>query len=171
MVCRREALDAGGAEEQAYSKWVESNITEDFYIRHNIRVDCADVPYASRWIYARLSHLPAAASTVNGKMIGNWSTDWAARHPTKEQWDQDRRFRTALLYMLSKTSTRTFPADTYPILVATQDVRPGAVFLASEDHAGIISRIVMDGSTSYPVQTLEAGSPARLQRLHLRDLV
>ena len=50
-------------EEQRFGEWVEENITEDFFIRHKIPVDCADVPYAIRWIYARIAHLPAAATT------------------------------------------------------------------------------------------------------------
>jgi len=41
-------------EEIRYGKWVEENITEDFFIRHRIPIDCADVPYAIRWIYARI---------------------------------------------------------------------------------------------------------------------
>jgi hypothetical protein len=45
-------------EEIQYGKWVEETITEDFFIRHKIAIDCADVPYAVRWIYARIAHLP-----------------------------------------------------------------------------------------------------------------
>ena len=63
-------------EEDQYGKWVEENITEDFFIRHKIPVDCADVPYAIRWIYARIAHLPAAATTKDHKLIGHWSTEW-----------------------------------------------------------------------------------------------
>jgi hypothetical protein len=95
-------------EEYNYSKWIETNITEDFFIRHEIRVDCTDVPYAIRWIYARINHLPAAAKTVNNRLIGHWSKDWA-RFPTNAKWDKDRRFRAALMAMLSSTSTRTLP--------------------------------------------------------------
>jgi hypothetical protein len=51
---------------------VEKNITEDFFIRYKIPIDCADVPCAARWIYARIAHLPAAASTKEGKLIGKW---------------------------------------------------------------------------------------------------
>ena len=47
-------------EEVRFGKWVEKNITEDFFIRYKIPVDCADVPYAVRWIYARIAHLPAS---------------------------------------------------------------------------------------------------------------
>jgi hypothetical protein len=157
-------------EEHNYSKWVEENITDDFFIRHEISVDCADVPYAARWIYARISHLPAAATTGDNRLIGHWSTDW--KHiPTDENWEKDRRFRTALLYMIYRTSTRTLPCDTYPIRIAVDSVTPGTLFLIAGDHTGIVSHIVMDGSTTHPVQTLDANLPTRVQKLHLRDLI
>ena len=150
-------------EEDNFGEWIEINVTDDFFIRHQIRVDCADVPYALRWIYARMAHLPAAATTGDNRLIGHWSKDW--KHiPTNEQWYKDRRFRAALLHMLSVTATRTLPADTYPVRIAPESVKPGSVFLVAEDHAGIVSRIVMDGSTTHPVHTLEAGSPTRIQK-------
>jgi hypothetical protein len=157
-------------EESNYGKWVEANITDDFFIRHEIPVDCADVPYAIRWIYARIAHLPAAATTENNALIGHWSKDW--RHlPTNITWYKDRRFRTALIAMLSTTSTRTLPSDTYPISISADSVTAGTVFLVSDEHAGVVSRIVMDGSTTHPVQTFEAGMPTRIQKLHLRNFI
>lgn len=154
-------------EEYKYSQWVEANITEDFFIRHNIRVDCADVPYASRWIYARINHLPAAVRTVNNRLIGHWSKDWS-RFPTSTTWENDRRFRAALMAMLSSTSTRTLPFDTYPIQIAADSVTAGTTILLT-GHAGMVSRVVMDGSTAHPVQTVEANMPTRIQRLQLRN--
>lgn len=157
-------------EEYKFNKWVEENITEDFFIRYKIPVDCADVPYAIRWIYARISHLPAAATTVDNKLIGHWSKDWE-QLPTNETWYKDNRFRAALMAMLSTTSTRTLPHDTYPIHISMDSLTAGTVFLIAEEHAGIVSHIVMDGSTTHPVQTFEAGMPARMQRLHLRNFI
>ena len=157
-------------DEYNYGKWVEENITDDFFIRHEIPVDCADVPYAARWIYARISHLPAAATTGDNHLIGHWSEDW--KHiPTDENWEKDRRFRTALLYMISSTSTRTMPSDTYPIRIAGDSMSPGTVFLNAGDHVVVVSHIVMDGSTAHPVQTLEANMPPRIQKLLLRNLI
>lgn len=155
-------------EENNYSRWIETNVTEDFFMRHGIRVDCADVPYALRWIYARIHHLPAAARTADNRLIGHWSTDW--KHlPTDEQWEKDRRFRAALLFMIYRTSTRTMPADTYPIHISPDAVTAGTMFLIPGDHTGIVCRIVSDGSTAHPIQTLEANLPTRIQRLLLRN--
>ena len=155
-------------EEDNYSKWIEANVTEDFFIRHDMRVDCADVPYALRWIYARIHHLPAAATIVDNRLIGHWSTDW--KHiPTDENWEKDRRFRAALLYMIYRTSTRTLPMDTYPVSVTADSVQAGTTFLITGDHAGIVCQVVMDGSTTHPVQTFEANLPTRIQSLFLRN--
>ena len=79
-------------------------------------MDCADVPYAVRWIYARIAHLPAAATTKDGQLIGHWSTEWG-KLPTHPEWHKDLRFRKALLHMLSETTTRTLPLDTYPVRI------------------------------------------------------
>ncbi len=154
-------------EEQRFAKWVEDKVDEDFFLRYQIPVDCADVPYAIRWIYARIAHLPAAATTADGRLIGNWSTAWH-RLPTDTVWYHDRRFRMALLYMLAETSTRTLPADTYPIRIAPDSVMAGAVFL-SNGHAGIIGRIVLDGSTFSPVQTWEATLPVKVRKLRQKS--
>ena len=155
-------------EEDNYSKWIESNITEDFFIRHDMRVDCADVPYALRWIYARIHHLPAAATTNNNRLIGHWSTDWK-QIPIDENWEKDRRFRAALLYMIYNTSTKTLPMDTYPVRITADSVKAGTTYLIAGGHAGIVCQIVMNGSTTHPVQTLEDNLPTRIQRMGTRN--
>jgi hypothetical protein len=157
-------------EEIRYGKWVEDNITEDFFIRYKIPIDCADVPYAVRWIYARIAHLPAAASTKDGKLIGHWSTGWG-KLPTHPEWYKDLRFRKALLHMLSETTTRTLPLDTYPIRIDPESVIPGTAFFITESHSGVVGHVILDGRTIHPLQTWEATSPVKLQKLSERDFL
>jgi hypothetical protein len=157
-------------EEQNYSQWVGANVTEDFFIRSKIPIDCADVPYAIRWIYARIAHLPAAATTKEGQFIGHWSTDWG-KLPTNSEWYKDLRFRKALLHMLSETTTRTLPLDTYPIRIDPVSVTPGTVFFITESHSGVVGRVVLDGSTAHPLQTWEATSPVHLQKMNQRNFL
>ena len=157
-------------EEDRYAQWVEANLTEDFFIRHKIPVDCADVPYAVRWIYARIARLPVAATTKDHKLIGHWSTQWG-NLPTHKEWHKDQRFRRALLYILSETTTRTLPLDTYPIFIAPESVTPGTAFFITESHSGIVARIIMDGSHVHPVQTWEASYPAKIQKLNQRNFL
>jgi len=153
-------------EERRFEKWVDETITEDFFIRYRIPTDCADAVYAIRWIYARIAHLPAAATTTDGKLIGHWSTDWKYL-PTHPEWDRDERFRAALLYVLHKTWTGTLPLDTYPVRISSDSVTPGTVFLVRESHAGIIGHVFLDGSQAHPLQTWESALPVKVQKLCL----
>lgn len=157
-------------EELNFAKWVEENLKEDFFIRSKIPVDCADVPYAIRWIYARIAGLPAAATTKNHKFIGHWSTDWG-HLPTHSDWKKDLRFRKALLHVLSETTTRTLPHDTYPVRIDQESLTPGTPFFVTESHSGVIGAVILDGSTVHPLQTWEATSPAKVQKLSLRDFM
>lgn len=154
-------------EERQFEKWVDETIREDFFIRTNIRTDCADAVYAIRWIYARIAHLPTAATTTDGKRIGHWSTDW--KHlPTHPEWDKDERFRAALLTLFPRTWTGTLPLDTYPVRISPDSVRPGTLFLVTESHTGIIGHVFLDGSQAHPLQTWESALPVKVQKLNLR---
>ena len=157
-------------EEENYGKWVETNLTEDFFIRYKIPIDCADVPYAIRWIYARIAHLPAAATTKEGQFIGHWSTEWKDL-PTHSEWHKDQRFRKALLHMLTETTTRTLPLDTYPVRIAPDSITPGTVFFVTESHSGVIGRVILNGSHAHPLQTWEATLPARIQKMNHRNFL
>ncbi|NWF94157.1 MAG: hypothetical protein HXY46_14745 [Syntrophaceae bacterium] len=154
-------------EERRFEKWVEETITEDFFIRYRIPTDCADAVYAIRWIYARIAHLPAAATTRDGRLIGHWSTDW--KHlPTHPEWHKDERFRAALLHLLPKTWTGTLPLDTYPVRISPDSVTPGTLFLVTESHTGIIARVFLDGSQAHPLLTWESALPVKIQKLNLK---
>jgi hypothetical protein len=155
-------------EEGRYAQWVEETVSEDFFLRYQIPVDCADVPYALRWIYARIAHLPAAATRWDGRLFGHWSTAWG-HLPTHREWHRDRRFRAALQSVLSETNTGSLPADTYPIRIDRKSVQPGTVFFVAESHAGVVARIVLNGSTVDPVQAWEATLPPKIRKLSPRN--
>ncbi len=157
-------------DEYLYGKWVESNVTEDFFIRYKIPVDCADVPYAIRWIYARVAGLPAAATTKDGKRVGHWSTEWG-HLPTHPEWHKDKRFRAALFHVLFETTTRTLPLDTYPVRIAPDSVTPGTVFFVTESHSGVVGRVVLDGSHAHPLQTWEATLPVKVQKMGQKNFL
>ncbi len=151
-------------EERRFEQWVDETITEDFFIRYKIPTDCADAVYAIRWIYSRIAHLPAAATTKEGRWIGHWSTDW--KHlPTHPEWHRDARFRAALFYLFPKTWTGTLPFDTYPVRISPDSVTPGTLFLLTESHTGIIGHVFLDGSQAHPLQTWESGLPVKVQKL------
>jgi hypothetical protein len=154
-------------EERRFGKWVEETITEDFFIRYRIPTDCADAVYAIRWIYARIAHLPAAATTLDGEWVGHWSTNWKDL-PTHPEWDKDARFRAALLSLFPKIWTGTLPLDTYPIRISADSVTPGTLFLDTGYHTGIVARVSRDGSQAHPLLTWESQPPVKVQKLSLR---
>jgi hypothetical protein len=154
-------------EEHRFGRWVDENITEDFFIRYKTPTDCADAVYAIRWIYARIAHLPAAATTKDGRVIGHWSTNW--KHlPTHMEWQQDQRFRAALLHLLSETWTGTLPLDTYPIRISPDSVTPGTLLRMTESHCGIVGHVSFGGSQAHPLQTWESMLPVKARKLVLR---
>jgi len=155
-------------EEYRFGKWVDENITEDFFIHYKIPTDCADAVYAIRWIYARIAHLPAAATAKDGKLIGHWSTKW--KHlPTHPEWQHAQRFRAALLYILSETWTGTLPLDTYPVRISADSVTPGTILCMAESHCGIVGHICFGGSHGHPLQTWESMLPVKVRKLFLRS--
>ena len=157
-------------EESRFAAWCAEYVDENFFLNHRIPVDCADVPYGLRWIYARIRRLPVAATGRDGTLIGHWSGDWDYL-PSHSRWDKDPRFRAALFTALGMTTTETIPNDTYPIEVIPANVNPGTVFLTTEGHTGVVARLVLDGSTIHPVQTWEASLPVKRQKLKMRDFL
>jgi hypothetical protein len=155
-------------EEQRFANWVEENITEDFFIRYRTPTDCADLAYAVRWIYSRVAHLPAAATTKDGRLFGHWSKDWK-RLPTDPDWRQDQRFRASLLFLLAETSTRTLPIDTYPVRISPDSVTAGTVLLMSSNHCGIVGHVSPGGGQPHPLLTWESMLPIKVRKLVLRS--
>ncbi len=157
-------------EEYRFGRWVDENITEDFFIRYRTPTDCADAVYAIRWIYARIAHLPAAATTKDGRLIGHWSTKW--KHlPTHPEWQQDQRFRAALIYMLSETWTGTLPLDSYPVRITSDSVTPGTILRLTQNHCAMIAHVSLEGSQIHPLQTWESMLPVKVRKLVLRPFL
>jgi hypothetical protein len=73
--------------------------------------------------------------------------------------------------MLSETTTRTLPLDTYPIRIDPESVIPGTAFFITESHSGVVGHVILDGRTIHPLQTWEATSPVKLQKLSERDFL
>ncbi len=141
-------------EERRFEQWVDENVTEDFFVRYTIPTDCADVVYAIRWIYARICHLPAAATTKDGKLIGHWSTEWQGL-PTHAEWDKRRTFPCRPPLSSFRDVDKDYLSDdTYPIRISPDSVTPGTVFFVSESHAGMIGHVFFDGSQVHPLQSL-----------------
>ncbi|RJP20802.1 MAG: hypothetical protein C4527_24520 [Candidatus Omnitrophota bacterium] len=145
--------------ENRYSDWLEIEVRPDFLRPTGLRVDCADLVYAFRAVFARTHGLPFMASSAEGKRYGHFSHHWD-RFPTHENWKQDRRFCTFLNDLFKNiVSTRSLHHDTYPVALNPESICPG--LLVYEDliaaHVAMVGQIRSD--TNLPVTFYESFIP------------
>lgn len=137
--------------EQKYSEWVHQEVDENFFIKHNISTDCADVAYVLRWIFARIHHLPAANRlSGSGQIFTNLVTrnEWLLL-PTAADWQDDKRLRAALDYLLNNTYTHTLIQDSYPITVTTEAFNAGSYHVKLSGTSGHTQFIFKTKDRSY----------------------
>jgi hypothetical protein len=132
--------------ENMYADWVRDNFNNDFFTQHNLVSDCADVAFYLRWIFARVHKLPVGARLAGSRVLITHQTmrrAWA-NLPTAREWYNDRRFLTALEYVLLNTYTHSLWDDTYPIKVNPEVLRPGTILLylsGSMGHTRLVDEI------------------------------
>jgi hypothetical protein len=152
-------------EEKGFSKWITETIDENFFVRYNIATVCVDVPYALRYIYARIRFLPQGSHSAGGYEFGNWSKSFAGL-PRNPNWAKDQRFRAALNSLIGTLQVRNIPYDTYPIKIWPKDgmLRAGTVF-SNESHSGIV--FSLDRSAFFPILTAYSTLPPAVRKLVL----
>jgi hypothetical protein len=151
------------AEEAGFAAFVEAEVDPDFFVRAGLAHDCADILYGLRWIYARERGLPAAASAVDGGLVGHWSARFGPVN-RRRSWTRDANFLAALRFVFGMTGTRTLPADTYPVAVDREHVRAGVVY-REENHAYVVAQLVLDGTEPHPLVTWESTMPPAVRPL------
>lgn len=131
--------------EVRYSEWVRANVNEGFFRRFGVATDCADVAISSRWIFARINHLPMANTLAgSGRIFSNEVVrSDLVRLPKAEAWYDDLRFRAALDYVLDTTFTHSLMADSYPVAVSPETFLPGVhhlnLYSAQTGHTMLVS--------------------------------
>jgi hypothetical protein len=118
-------------DEKDYARWVHDEVTEDYFLGSGIEFDCADFAMAVRWVYAHDHGLPVANSLPgSNRLFGNWTGSPAWDNlPTHTDWRRDRRFKMALLHLLSLAYTHSITNDLYPVELNPTYVTPGAILL------------------------------------------
>lgn len=152
--------------ERKFANWVSENLTKDFYVKHNIETDCADVAFSLRWIFARINGLPAANSlAATGKLFtqDSMKEEWK-NLKRSENWREDEVFMSALLYILRNAYTGTLNKDTYPIELNKETFLVGTIHLDG-GHTMIISEINYDDQTKAPIMKLSSTVPAAVREL------
>lgn len=140
--------------ESRFSQWVEAEWQVDFFSRKNLRngqpnpyygltKDCADTVYSMRVIFAYEYNLPFVMNDPTGgtKLITNRMSQFDRYTNSTE------RIRRYLNYLDGLVSTRSIPADTYPIAINRNSVRPGTLILTTKinHHSWTIKQILPIG--------------------------
>lgn len=154
--------------EEKYAEWIRQDVNKDFFVKYQIKTDCADVAVALRWIFARIHKLPMVNRTSSGPWFSHRSMKpaWASL-PTHQEWHKDRRFRAALDYLLDHVFTHSLWADSYPIAINPQSLLPGVHHLGLADtsgHTQLVSR-VGTGPADVPIVTLNSTVPREVREL------
>ena len=150
--------------EDRFREWIGSKVDKDYLRDNDVPVDCADAPYALRWIFARKNFLPQGAHSTEGYIFGNWNTRFADL-PTSDTWQADVRFRAALDYAMTQyIRGGSLPLDTYPISLRPSDGFLGlGTIITDKHHVRIVHRIFPE--RPWPVRHLSATTPAKLRTL------
>ena len=158
--------------EKKYADWLTSEVTEDFYIKHNIPTDCADAVIGYRWIFARINSLPAANTLSNtGSLFGHFSmrNPWR-RLPTSKNWYQDQLFLVALNYVMDMTSTRTIMnTDGFPVSITKKGLQAGSFIVSYIEGSGHLRTVIenhYDNPNSLPIFTYSSTSPREVRQLY-----
>lgn len=114
--------------EAKYSEWVQNEVNYHFHFDHGVATDCADGAISTRWIFARIHHLPMGSTLAgSGALFTNESMRRAWKDlPTHENWWEDQRFMAALNYLMDNCYTHSLIVDSYPISIEPGVFAPGA---------------------------------------------
>lgn len=151
------------------AEWIRAEVDADYFVRHKVATDCADVAYALRWIFAREHGLPMRSRLGSGE----WFTEASVRAkwealPTAALWFEDRRFLAALDYVLNLTYTHTLRDDAYPVEITTDALLEGGFHLSlhgDSGHTQPIMHVARPGEVGIPLLILQSTVPRAVRKL------
>ena len=133
--------------EAEYRQWVGANWNKNFFEQEGPMkgsiLDCADVVYSVRVIFASQRGLPFAMkdpTSRGGKIISNEMTRWDSKSP-------DQRVRSFIQLIYDVGSTASLPADTYPTAISPATLGAGSVIVTDPEnhHSWTIQRFSPTG--------------------------
>lgn len=157
--------------ERRYAEWVEAEVDENFFQKHRIATDCADVAVALRWIFARMHGLPAAFHLMGSGQLFHQDVvneAWRAL-PQAADWTEDKRFLKSLDYVLRLTYTHTLFRDSYPIEIKPATFMAGVHHLSIHDvsgHTQFIARVDASDEAEMPLVTIASTVPREVRVLY-----
>ncbi len=161
--------------EKRYSSWIQDEIKPDFFVKHNLPSDCADIIVGLRWIFARMHGLPSAHHLAgSGRLFSNYSlkSSWKSL-PTDPEWSKDRRFLASLRYLMNNTYTGSLRSDTYPVRIDSNYLVPGSMHLSTKfaRHVVLFKDIKNRGDQKDSLMIIESTLPPKVRELYTRPFL
>ena len=135
--------------EERYSAWVKKNWDTQFFAQpgtaySDLKLDCADVVYSMRIIFAAENGLPFAIKDPSGGKTP--ITQAMSRFDTIPE-QGGKRVRAFLNYIFSIAGTASIPSDTYPVKPDPSGIRSGTLLLTDKEshHSWTIKDITPEG--------------------------
>jgi hypothetical protein len=153
--------------ESEYGKFV-SAIPLNFFLDLGLKIDCADVVYGLRWIFARIHFLPMQFTMSGGRKMSNtqFPREWITLHEPNRlegDWRKDKVFMRSLRFMMDMTYTSTMHLDSDLLLPTADNIQPGVI-----NYLGFHSQLIRSVDTSgtdVPVSVIETSVPQILKPL------
>lgn len=135
------------AAEANYRQWVLNNWNKEYFVQagplQGSLMDCADVIYTMRLLYAAQAGLPFVMRdpTARGvRLITNEMTRWDSKPP-----EERLKGLSDLIHAVS--STASIPADTYPTVISRETLGSGSIILTGPEkhHSWTIQKFSITG--------------------------
>lgn len=158
--------------EEEYARWLQSEITADFYLKYRIATDCADALVGYRWIFSRINSLPVGNIVSDtGSLFGHFSMRKSWENlSTSTDWYDDQLFMTALSYAMDMTSTRTIMAhDGFPVSITRKGLQAGTFIVSQTNGSGHMRTITenyFDNPAELPLFTHSSTAPREVRALY-----
>lgn len=163
--------------ENKYAEWLRREVDPEFFFRHKIAIDCADVGIGFRWIFARMNALPVANTQAgSGNLVGQFSMkrEWM-NLPRAKEWYNDQVFLAALDYAMTTTSTWSIIFyDGLPVRIDSTGLKAGSFIVYYQNNSGHLRTIVenyFNRPTELPLYTYASTSPRELRLLYREPFI
>ncbi|MDH4468374.1 MAG: hypothetical protein QE271_09965 [Bacteriovoracaceae bacterium] len=146
-----------------------SEVSLNLFYDLGLAIDCADVVYGLRWIFARMNFLPMNFTVSGGRKMNNsrFPKEWLALNTSdrlKKSWREDKVFLKSLRYMMDVTYTSTMPFDTDLLRPQVENIRPGVINYWGS-HSQFVQKVDSSGE-NVPVTVIETSVPKILKPLN-----
>ena len=163
--------------ENKYAEWLRREVDPEFFSRHKIAIDCADVGIGFRWIFARINALPVANTQAgSGNLVGHFSMkrEWMGL-PRANEWYNDQVFLAALDYAMTTTSTWSIIFyDGLPVRIDSTGLKAGTFIVYYQNNSGHLRTIVenyFNRPNELPIYTYASTSPRELRNLYREPFI